>query len=97
MKIVVESQSGPCMIAWTTCSIQLSPWRIEYQLCWLFSLFGRTTEKFGRVPACASETTSEESTMFVCCGVSMQSAKVGQIAQPYGMDEVPDRGGPVLA
>src|SRR5437764_2293024 len=99
MKMAVDPQSGPCMMALTTCSIQLSPCTIEKKLCWLFSLLGRTTEKLGSVPACASAMTWDESTMLFFCEVSRQSANVGQMAQPYGIPGavVPDPGVAELA
>src|SRR5438309_3305926 len=84
MKIAVERQSGPFMMVRTTCSIQLSPLIIENRLCWLFTSFGSTIEKFGRWPAFASEMTRRESTILERSRVLMQSANVGQIAHPYG-------------
>src|SRR5437588_8382440 len=97
MKTVVESHSGPCMMAFTTRAIQLSPSLMENRLCWLFTSLGSTTEKFGRVPACASRMTWREGTMLCRWCVLMQSANVGQMAQPYGTRVDPEAPGFVLA
>src|SRR5438067_7562366 len=93
MKIAVEDQSGPCMIDATTRPIQSSPRIIENRLCWLFTSFGSTIEKFGSRPVCASRMTRAELTMCLRWRVRMQSANDGQTAQPYGtLVSFPDTG-----
>src|SRR6478609_11487459 len=85
MKTAVLDHSGPFMSAVMTFPIQLSPVAIEYALCCEFAALGMTRLRFASVPFFAFWITFWEPTTCVFCPVSMQSANVGQIAQPYGM------------
>src|SRR5919108_144069 len=54
MKIAVERQSGPFMMALTTLPIQLSPAFMDSELCWVLVFRPMTYDTFGRVPLAAS-------------------------------------------